>query len=487
VRPIDKRPGLVRRALSGHAALGLIVGALMYLIVLSGTLAVVGERWQRWEQPDAPEVHAIAPAAVQRAVEAAVRAEAEPPANILVQLPTDDLPRASIAAGAAPAYVDADGRLAGPVAHGWSDFILALHEYLNLPTTIGLILVGALGSMLAALAVTGVVAHPRIFRDAFRLRARGNRQLAQADWHNRLAVWTLPFGLAVAITGAFLGLAVLGATAIADRYHGGDIMRTYAPIFGDQTSPGGAPAPVADVAAALETMADRFPQARPTYVTIARPGTAGQAVQVLAEHPHRLIYGESYRFDGRGRYLGHVGLSDGAVGQQAAASTYKLHFGDFGGPAVEAAYLLLGIALTVVSATGMSLWLQKRRRRGEPSPRLEAFWSVIVWGAPILLVATYWSSAAGGTHPARAFWIALAVALVAGMARPRLADPATLRRLLGAATGATGLGHMVLAGAGAWSLAIDVPLVVIGAALLLADRRRPGLSGSSGPAVRSAA
>ena len=41
-------------------------------------------------------------------------------------------------------------------------------------------------------ALTGVLAHPRIFRDAFRLRARDRGGIGLADWHNRLGVWTLP-------------------------------------------------------------------------------------------------------------------------------------------------------------------------------------------------------------------------------------------------------------------------------------------------------
>jgi hypothetical protein len=33
------------------------------------------------------------------------------------------------------------------------------------------------------------MAHPRIFKDAFRLRIGGSVRLEQADLHNRLSVW----------------------------------------------------------------------------------------------------------------------------------------------------------------------------------------------------------------------------------------------------------------------------------------------------------
>ena len=57
----------VQRALGGHAAIGLLVSALLYLIELSGALIVVHDRWQRWEQPDIVETATLSPAAVQAA------------------------------------------------------------------------------------------------------------------------------------------------------------------------------------------------------------------------------------------------------------------------------------------------------------------------------------------------------------------------------------------------------------------------------------
>lgn len=470
VTPTDRdAPTLIQRALKGHAAIGLLVGALMYLVVLSGTLVVVGPRWDRWEQPRAPEMHYIAPAAVQHAV---VTAAAAHPATIMITLPSDELPRTIVTAEKSPYFVDASGNCAQLVAHPWADFLRALHIYLNLPATLGLIVVGALGSMLSVLIVTGVIAHPRLFRDAFRLRARANRQLAQADWHNRLGIWTLPFGLAVAITGAFLGLAVVGATLIAKGHHGGDVAQVYAPIFGDQMTPGGGPAKVADVAAALTMMQARFPGVTPSYVSIVGAGRLEQRVEIIADVPYRLIYGESYRFDAAGHYLGKVGLSDGAIGQQAAASMYKLHFGSFGGLAVELGYVLLGLCLLVVTGTGMSLWLHKRRRRGEQSERLEAFWTTIVWGAPFLIVIDYWIVVAWPTASAPWwFWSLLAALAIVLMVRPTLAKPSAGRRVLGAGMLATGVAHAALMRSSPPSLALDLVIALTGIIVLVA----PGL------------
>ena len=47
----------------------------------------------------------------------------------------------------------------------------------------------------------------------------------------------------------------------------------------------------------------------------------------------------------------------------------------------------------MITATGTTLWLRKRQRKGLPSERLAACWIVVVWGMPLLLVLTAWLQA----------------------------------------------------------------------------------------------
>src|SRR3546814_3521352 len=120
--------------------------------------------------------------------------------HLYVHLPVPDLPRATITTDSQAVHVDQAGAIAGPEGNAWSEFLLAVHYRLNIPGLIGLILVGILGVMIVALSLSGVIAHPRIFRDAFRLRARDKEGVGLADWHNRLSVWSLTFALAIALT-----------------------------------------------------------------------------------------------------------------------------------------------------------------------------------------------------------------------------------------------------------------------------------------------
>ena len=462
---------LVRRALAGHAAIGLLAGALLYILCLSGTLIVVHEEWQRWEQPAMPEMTAIAPGAVEAGIARVLATEADrsPTTHLWVHLPNEALPRTVITTDHQAVYLDAAGRIAGPEAHAWTEFLIHMHYYFHLPTVFGLTVVGAMGVMMAALALGGLLAHPRIFRDAFRLRRRGAPQLSYADWHNRLGVWTLPFNLAVSLTGALLGLATIMAMLMASLSHDGDIERVFSPIFGEEPAADARPAPLPNVAAAMRHMASAEPGVTPTYVILHDPGTRGQHVQILADHPRRLIFGDYYLFDAAGAFHGKAGMSDGTPGQQASASTYKLHFGSFGGLPVKLAYILFGLALTVISATGTWLWLMKRRQRGRASPRLEAMWTTVIWGTPILIAVAFPLRLALGPEAPLAilFWVVLAL-LLAGSAA--VADARRLSLWMRSALAGTLLAvaalHLAALRPGQPAvLAIDILLILIAAAL----------------------
>jgi uncharacterized iron-regulated membrane protein len=413
----------VKRALSVHAAIGLLAGAMLYLVSLTGAVLAFYPDLQRIEQPAAPEMASISPQAVQRGIEAVLASEKGKPktTHLFVHMPVPDLPRATITTDTQAQHLNADGSIATAEQNGWSEFLFALHYTLNVPGLIGMTIVGILGVMMLALSLSGVVALPRIFRDAFRLRARDTGGIGLADWHNRLSVWTLPFTIAIALTGTMIALATVTAYAVATASYGGETGKVYEPIFGKEGKPNPKPAPIPDVVAALDDMARRHPGIPITYVTLHDPTTLGQHVQVMGEPHRRLIFGEYYDYDAQGRFHGHAGLSDGSLGQQAASSAYKLHFGTYGGLPVRIAYAVFGTALAAVSATGAYIWLGKRRRRGIAEPRLRAAWDGVVWGGPAALVATVAARVTlGNEAPFIAiFWIGFSLIVLGSILRAR--------------------------------------------------------------------
>lgn len=487
---------LVARMLSAHAGLGLVAGALLYILSLSGVLVTFHDDFARWEQPGAPEMTRPDPGAAARALETLVADyEAEtgaPPARAQLILPNHDAPRMATLLGDEARFVDEAGTIGEAVSHPFSEFLIGLHYYLHLPSTVGLIVVGGFGAVMLGLVISGFLAHPRIFRDAFRFRRAGSDQLALTDLHNRLSVWGAPFHVVIPLTGAMLGLSILAAAAFQptvhdEEGHGG----FFEPTFGAHTEAGEAAAPLADVETALASQMARRPDVEYWLLTVENLKREGQRIEILSIVPDRLIFGEYFHYDADGAYLGQQGLEDGALGQQLIAGAYQLHFGSFGGLPVKLIYAGLGLALCLIISSGISLWLTKREAKGKPSPRLARAWTGIVWGSPALLALCLVASVTGLAPEAALaplFWAGLVVLLAAA---PSL-DEAALSRGLKLATGAltvAGFGWHYALNAGDYTAppAIGVSVITSLAALALAATAlRPATSADQHERTRDA-
>jgi uncharacterized iron-regulated membrane protein len=420
---------VVKKSLAAHAWLGLVAGGLMYLICLSGMLAVFYQEWERWEQPGAPELERIDPASVQRAVTSALGRLSAPPPHLYVGLPTTAMPRVTVSTEDAHQawFVGADGVLGEPVAHDWTHLLLNLHIYLHLPSTLGLIVVGSMGAMLFGLIVSGFLAHPRIVKDAFRLRLGGSLHLEQVDLHNRLSVWGAPFHVIIALTGAYFGLATALFFLLGGAFHGGDTEAAVAAIFSPEPKVQGE-ARVPNVERALREVARVSPAGMaPSFMTVHDAGTPKQFIEIEVVQAGRLIWAEYYRFDSNGRYVGRTDYSDGPVGRQVIYSSYRIHFGNFGGVPVKILYALLGLSLTVVSVTGINIWLARRKTRDY----INDLWIATVWGAPAALALTTITEILLNVPSTVVFWVALIASIAWAL---RVKNPARARRDLCAAT-----------------------------------------------------
>jgi uncharacterized iron-regulated membrane protein len=472
---------LVRRSLSGHSWIGLMAGALMYLVCLSGTLAVFYEEFERWEQPYVEEYASFDPRAVDEGFNNFLESGAVITPHMFVVLPTDAVPRLRIATEDESWFLKADGSIAEPERNDWTEMLLDLHLYLHLPSSWGMILVSALGAMLCALIISGLMAHPKIFKDAFNLRTRGSRHLEQADIHNRLSVWGVPFHLMIAITGAYFGLALPILAVFADANYDGDRDAVIAAVFGEEPELQQKEGPLA-IGKALQQMDTIAPNAAPFLITAHDAGTRDRFFSVSATHPGRMIYSENYLFDASGRFLRTDGFSDGEAGRQVVYSIYRLHFGHFGGTPVKIAYGLLGLALTVVSATGINVWLARRRTRSY----LNDLWAGVVWGTPLALVVSAFAQIVLGIPASGVLWLTMLTAIVAAL---RLQDEKRACRVLQVAfafaTGLLLLGYVLHYGADAMTpAALPMNLALLASALVflaMARARRDAIR-SKGPA-----
>ncbi|MDO3387238.1 PepSY-associated TM helix domain-containing protein [Gilvimarinus sp. SDUM040013] len=469
-------PSLVKQSLSSHSWLGIAMGAMLYLVCLSGSIAVFYPEFERWEQPRVEPVSAVSGDLAQRAYDALVAQTAQVDADATddgdhhhhryVLMPTEDNPRLVVADDEQGWFVNADGTLGEKVAHDWTHVLTDLHLYLHLPTSFGMIVVSILGAMLCGLIISGFLSHPRIFKDAFALRLKASPRLQQADVHNRLSVWGAPFYLTIAITGAFFGLANLFGYVAANAFYDGDLGEVIPAIYGAEPELD-QPPQAAQVGRALAQMHSIAPEATPLYITIEGIDSPEQFIMVGATHPGRLIYAEQYRFDSAGSYMDKVGFSDGDAGRQAIFSVYRIHFGHFGGEWVQWVYALLGLALTVISVSGINIWLSKRKKRDA----LNNLWTGIVWGTPVGLSASALASIGFGITSIGIFWGAILLAMV--WAQIVDSHPHAKRRLQAACAlllAATAIAHVVVFGQYALSgtaLGVNISLLVLALAFAL--------------------
>jgi uncharacterized iron-regulated membrane protein len=442
----------VRSMLASHSILGLSVAALLYLVCVSGTLAVFYPNLERWEQPQVAESSTFDPAALDVAAAAALARESKRPEHLFIALPTDDVPRVAVETEENGNFVRPDGAFAEPVDHEWTHFLVELHYALSLPGVLGLALVGIIGIMMTAMVISGLLAHPNIFKDAFSFRVRGPRRLQQVDIHNRLSVWTSPFQLAIALTGAFIGLSQVYGFVVAGVFFGGDTTAATRSLFLQHDKPTGIEAPLMKVADIVERVQREHPQERPMFVTIHEPGTTAQAVEVGTRVPRRLAWGEFYLYDSQSRYVGDAGWADGDLGVQLYSSTFRLHFGHFVGMWLQVAYIVLGVALCIVIATGVNIWLLRRAQSGRPAPIAQRLWTTTVWGTPLALGVSALADVIADINGAIVFWLALALVLAAGS---RISDVARwsyrLRCALAVVSAGVVVAHAIRFGADAFN------------------------------------
>ncbi|QTD54473.1 PepSY-associated TM helix domain-containing protein [Parasphingorhabdus cellanae] len=391
---------IVRKSLSAHGLVGLVLAALIYQICLTGTLSVFAGELRQIERSTAPTVEAVTPEGYARAVEEGLVILAGGEGPIIILGPTEPLPRLEIRVpGKQSVYADAQGVPTIETGTPFTDFVTELHEALHLPSPWGTAIVALAGIALLALLISGIAAHTRIFRDAFRLRLGGNERLEQADFHNRTGVWGLPFHVIVTVSGIYLALLPLLGAPLAFLAYDGDIDRAMTEQMGPQVEGTGTRQPAPDIADLIRTVERENAPAKVSFVMIENPASDRQIIHIDTDVPRQLVSGESYRFDGTGRALGPAGFADGAPEKQVQAAMFPLHFGTFGGLPVRLVYGISGVALCWLCATGMRIYLVRRRQAGRANPLLERLWAGVAWGQPAALALTFAATAIGFDPP----------------------------------------------------------------------------------------
>lgn len=350
----------VKSGLKAHSWIGLFSAGLLYLIAVSGTLSVFFEEFDRWEQPNIPEYETFSPTLMAPAVDEYFSRSETPPEKVYIVLPREGFPRTHITDGETEWYLSQDGEFLDAPDVPWTIFIRELHAHLIMPHTLGHAIVGLIGVLCLALIISGILAHPSIFKDAFLWRVGKTSRIQNVDFHNRIGVWGLPFHFMIALTGAFMGFGsiFLAITSyvifsgdpqdVVDAIYGKD------PVIAEQTIH-------VDYENAFSTLEQKAPDVTPIYMVLSHPGKPEQLLEIAATSPGRLSYSEMYRFDSNGEWVNQQGLVNGPVGGQVAYSMYRLHFGHFHSNWVKLLYGVMGIGFIYLIVSGIKIWLTRRK------------------------------------------------------------------------------------------------------------------------------
>ena len=109
---------LVKSSLSAHSWLGIGMAAVLYLIILSGTLVVFHTHIERWEQPLAAEFHEFDAAAVETAFNEYLTTPDNLTPHMYLVFPSDAMPRIKFANEQQGEYRNADGSAGVPARAG---------------------------------------------------------------------------------------------------------------------------------------------------------------------------------------------------------------------------------------------------------------------------------------------------------------------------------------------------------------------------------
>ncbi|MGE8546169.1 MAG: PepSY-associated TM helix domain-containing protein [Alcaligenes sp.] len=431
----------LRRALSAsHAWTGAVLGAMLFVICLSGALAVLKPELHNWEMPSERRHPSVT---LDLDDMLAQGLAAFPHADVLqLDLPADGQVQARVQpAGPPQGAQNASAALAFPPqapVHGkLTGLLTGLHNtlYAGFP---GRILVSLFGFALGALVLGGVLLHPRQGAGLLRLRLRSGLRVLAYDAHKLLGLWLAPLLFLIAATGIFSGLGALATVQLAPcafpeqpRQAMQALMQPYErPAAGQAAS-----------MSSLNELLDRHRQAHPAFliqgVTVHHWGDAhayatlrgaarGQLSTALFERYHYALTDLAL--------LRHDSAAQRGAFTQAFIAVQPLHFAQYGGAVSRWLHALAGLAGATLAASGVWLWLARHGANSFRRPWLSGAMLGLLLACCTLFAIT---ALTPDSWPARERWQAWSFGLawfgvlLYGLlpARRRASRPAGLLRL----------------------------------------------------------
>ncbi len=397
-----------------HTWAGLLLGWVLYFMFITGTAGYVDTEIDRWMVPELPRAGAaFDPLAATRLAQASLAENAGADAGSWwIDYPVGrDKPYLQIwweskEDGWRDRRLDgASGEpLVGRDTAG-GQTLYRMHWKLHyLPKVASDWIVGVATLFMFVALVTGVIVHKKIFADFFTFRP-GKGQRSWLDAHNVASVVTLPFQLMITWSGLIFMMFIYMPLVIAAWYGPGEEGRQL--FLDDVFEPPalidarGEPAPLVALDAVVAAAQRRWGGAPIASLEVRHPNDA---------HARIVVRGDSAAGPLRAAdVLVFDGVSGALLGEQPAlhspAKGFRdlmlgLHEGPFAGPLLRALYVLSGLLGAAMIATGLVLWVVKRRKQQEKARQaphfglrlVERLNVATVIGLPVAIAAYFWSN-----------------------------------------------------------------------------------------------
>lgn len=379
LRKLSLTPTSVKPAYEIHSWLGVIAGAVLFVVCFSGSVAMLEDELAVWENPSlrldlrSPWIETDDYA---RAV--AKRAEAHGDiAYVYVSFPRTGKPYFDFAAqipGKSARTLDlfeqrhlhSGDRLSINGSH-LSKWLRDFHSDLSLRQFNGRYVVGVLGLFMMILITSGVIIHAKIFTNLFTWRLDAPAPMRWRDSHNALAVWSLIFAFILAYSGTAIALIKPMLPLLSAAAFPGDPPPVYE-LFETLPERAGTPATMMNFDDLIALAQAQLGDAKLLSLRVFNWGDENARAVFLWRHESALAYPSRLEFDAvTGDLISKSTTELGGYAGRIHAVLAPLHFGLFGGNSMAGAamkllYALLGLACALTCSTGVTLWLEKRRK-----------------------------------------------------------------------------------------------------------------------------
>lgn len=394
-----------------HTWSGLILGWVLFIIFVAGTIAFWREGLNRWTRPEADRVEQ--PLVLLREAQQFLQTRAPAAKSWTILMPSAQSPGAQTFWQPQPkpgeakrarrrnpdtqALIGVGGRPIARETRGGEFFYRFHFDLYYMPVIWARWLVGVAALAMLVAILSGIVTHKKIFRDFFTLR-RGKGQRSWLDGHNATAVLALPFHLMITYTGLVTLMAMLMPwTAVANYAHRDILIDRLFPGV-EEPERAGIRRSLVDLGGVVRD-AERRLGGAVGFIVVREPGDAAALITV-SRSPASMLSSRtpSLAYNGTtGKLVWQSPLPGGA--SETAGAMIGLHAGRYADYGLRWLYFLSGVGGSLMIASGLVLWTVKRRDR-LPDPRRPHFgFRLVEWlnvgvvaGFPFAIGIFFWAN-----------------------------------------------------------------------------------------------